>query len=145
MTTENLIPQHAFLNCQWQECPDHNPDQDPAYTPPMQWPTNASGLRSPDRHAFVTKQEAPPQSTRTWIDAATEPRNDVVTLCAWCQKEARLNVLNLPRRPEDLVVILIRGTKVEVSRTGKALKVSHGICEPCRVKHFELGPQGGKR
>lgn len=29
---------HTFADCAWHDCPTHNSDRDPAYTPARQWP-----------------------------------------------------------------------------------------------------------
>lgn len=114
--TENLIAPHTLPNCQWQDCPEHNPEKDPAYTPPMQW-------TEPLRSALPTASfEIPPSSPK-----------DVMSICAWC---TQLKILSLQRRETDVIVILQTGSKVEVWRNNKKLFVSHGICEACQAEHF---------
>lgn len=33
---------HTLSECAWQDCPTHNAECDPAYTPAMQWPRFAN-------------------------------------------------------------------------------------------------------
>lgn len=117
MTNEQQIdiPPHTFPNCQWQHCPEHNPENDPAYTPTMQWPS----ISVPAVHE-------------------NQSGGDIVSICAWCPE---LKILSLQRRERDVVVIMLSGEKqIQVWRNNVKLFVSHGICDPCQAKHFPKQP-----
>lgn len=60
--------------------------------------------------------------------------NDVVTICAWCPE---LHILQMERREVDVVVTIQIGKdpkSLQVIRNGKELRISHGICVPCRER-----------
>lgn len=62
----------------------------------------------------------------------------IVVICAWCPE---LHILKIQRREEDCVSVFQQGKYIRISRNGKQLEVSHGICEPCRAKHFGAVPK----
>lgn len=57
----------------------------------------------------------------------------MVSVCGWCP---HLNILRLQRRDTDVLIVYQQGKMLRISRSGVDLKITHGICEPCRAKHF---------
>jgi hypothetical protein len=59
------------------------------------------------------------------------PDAEPVVVCAWCPS---LHILKLQRREQDVVVIYWQNKELRILRNGINLKVSHGICVPCRER-----------
>lgn len=56
---------------------------------------------------------------------------NIVTVCAWCPQ---LHILKLQLRDIDVLIIYQQGKEMRILRNGVNLTISHGICEPCRVR-----------
>jgi hypothetical protein len=54
-----------------------------------------------------------------------------VTICAWCPS---LHILNLQRREQDVIIVYHQGKELRIMRNGVSLRISHGICIPCRER-----------
>jgi hypothetical protein len=65
---------------------------------------------------------------------AAEAGMDLVTVCAWCQGSGSINVLSLPSREADVILIFRQGRQLTISRNGIPLKITHGICPSCRAQ-----------
>jgi|SRR5579885_415721 len=63
----------------------------------------------------------------------TPDLSETVSVCGWCKE---LNILRLQRRDTDRLIVYQQGKQLAIFRSGVKLTVSHGICEPCRAKHF---------
>ena len=57
------------------------------------------------------------------------PDAEPAVICAWCPS---LHILKLQRREQDVVIIYWQGKELRIIRNGITLKISHGICQPCR-------------
>lgn len=98
---------------------------------------------SPRRHRAddgpVGSENAEPAAWEEELTAsalAEENRPDLsetVSICGWCKE---LNILRLQRRDADALIVYQHGKQLAIFRNGVKLTVSHGICEPCRAKHF---------
>jgi hypothetical protein len=64
--------------------------------------------------------------------AQDDPAN-FVTVCGWCPE---VHILKIHRRETDTVIVLHYGKRLMILRNGIPLTISHGICVPCRDKHF---------
>lgn len=62
-----------------------------------------------------------------------DPGSDAepVVVCAWCPS---LHILKMARREQDVVVVYWQGKEIRIMRNGVSLKISHGICAPCRAR-----------
>jgi len=57
----------------------------------------------------------------------------MATVCSWCPA---IHILKIQRRDADVIVVFQQGKRLTISRNGIELKISDGICEPCRAHHF---------
>ncbi len=81
----------------------------------------------------ATARNLPGAATRPGTHAI-EPGADnepIAVVCAWCPS---LHILRLQRREQDVVVIYWQGKELRIVRNGVNLKISHGICQPCRER-----------
>jgi hypothetical protein len=95
-------------------------------------------------HDRATERTAAPAESGDGATSAA-PRNpggnaprtgEIVTICGWCPE---VNVLKVQRRHTDVLVIVvnkIHPPSVLVLKNGVPMQISHGICAPCRDKHF---------
>lgn len=98
---------------------------------------NAGHNPATTRHSAQPNPETAP-ATRPTQPSTIE--NEVVTICGWCPE---LHILKLQRRDADVIVILQMGIgrqNLMILRNGKNLRVSHGICVPCREKMRKAEP-----
>ena len=70
-------------------------------------------------------------ATATMPAVPNVAERDVVVICAWCPQ---LHIMRLERGAGDLILVLQQGQDVRIHRNGKALSISHGICEACELR-----------
>jgi hypothetical protein len=81
-------------------------------------------------HDRTTERTATPAESG---DGAPVAEAGIATVCAWCPS---IHILKIQRRETDVVLAFQQGKRLTISRNGTELKISDGICEPCRAKHF---------
>jgi hypothetical protein len=70
--------------------------------------------------------------------------DEIVTVCAWCPE---LNILNLPRKSTDLVMIVWHAGEIRAYKNDAPMYASHGICPEHRQKMLgaQAGPCGAQK
>ena len=86
----------------------------------------------PNRNSAASRDRTQPDpgtspATRPTETVSEEP----VVVCAWCPS---LHILKMQRREQDVVVIYWQAKELKIIRNGVNLKISHGICVPCRER-----------
>jgi hypothetical protein len=64
------------------------------------------------------------------VGSGDDPAN-FVTICAWCPQ---LHILKLQLRDVDVLIVYKQGKELRILRNGVNLKITHGICAPCRSR-----------